>query len=51
MLRGARRLSMRQAIRNAVWDWGVKGDSCALLAHNIIKSLSEAGFDISERSP
>ena len=44
-------LEARRAIQKAVGAWGVKGDSCALLAHQIITALNEGGFIVSERSP
>jgi hypothetical protein len=46
---GARQIAVnppkaRSAIERAVWEYGITGESCALLTERIIRSLTEASF-------
>ena len=39
----------RQAVERTIWEWGVQGDSCALLANNVLAALEGAGFVVVSR--
>ena len=39
-------LNARRAIEKQLWDWGIRGDMCALLAEKTLLALADVGHDL-----